>query len=92
MIRVCNSRDYPLRLSLLANLSIAAECLGIIAKHCGKEATLLYACVLEAQRSGNREQCILALRKVLSTYNVDHGDDVHLPVLLRSVSCECSRH
>lgn len=61
----------------------AAECLDLVSKHSLKDATLLYACVLEAQQHGNRRQAVLALQKVLDKYEYAAPQGVHLPALLR---------
>ncbi|KAL8927160.1 MAG: hypothetical protein Q9172_001484 [Xanthocarpia lactea] len=61
----------------------AAECLSSISREPGKDSTLLYACVLEAQKNGDRLQVIRALSQVLdnTTYQVAPG--LQLPALLR---------
>jgi hypothetical protein len=48
-----------------------------------KDATLLYACVLEAQKAGNKRQAIIALGKVLDKYEFNAPAGIHLPALLR---------
>lgn len=48
-----------------------------------KDATILYACVLEAQSAGDRRQTINALEKVLDKYDYSAPEGVHLPALLR---------
>ncbi|KAL9090275.1 MAG: hypothetical protein Q9159_002080 [Coniocarpon cinnabarinum] len=48
-----------------------------------RDATLLYACVLEAQASGDRRQAIAALREVTRKFNYGAPNGVHLPALLR---------
>ena len=63
----------------------AAQCLGGICASSTKDATLLYACVLEAQRTGDRLQSIAALQRVLDKYDYNAPGGVHLPALLRSV-------
>lgn len=50
-----------------------------------KDATLLYACVLEAQSAGDKRQTIIALQKVLNKYDYNAPPGVHLPALLRQV-------
>lgn len=65
-------------------LSIAvAECLDLICRQSSKDVTLLYACVHEAQASGNKRQAIAALEKVIEKYDQSVPADVHLPALLR---------
>ncbi|KAL8960327.1 MAG: hypothetical protein Q9193_002951 [Seirophora villosa] len=62
------------------------ECLDAIGKAAQKDSTLLYACVLEAQRNGNRHQVIHALSRVhkRSTFGTTPG--LHLPTLLRLIA------
>lgn len=64
---------------------VAAECLNNICRSSAKDATLLYACVMEAQRAGNKRQAINALRNVLDKYQNGATTGIHLPALLRSV-------
>lgn len=61
----------------------AAECLDCICRSSAKDATLLYACVLEAQNAGSKRQAINALRKVLDRYEHSAPSGIHLPALLR---------
>ncbi|KAG8531049.1 uncharacterized protein KY384_004406 [Bacidia gigantensis] len=61
----------------------ASQCLESICKKSNKDPTILYACVLEAQRSGDQIQSIAALQRVLEDHNMDALDGVHLPALLR---------
>ncbi|KAJ9649388.1 sporulation-specific protein 22 [Coniosporium tulheliwenetii] len=61
----------------------AAECLDLVSRHSSKDATLLYACVLEAQQHGNRRQAVLALQRVLDKYEYAAPQGVYLPALLR---------
>ncbi|KAF2463463.1 SPO22-domain-containing protein [Lindgomyces ingoldianus] len=60
-----------------------AECLDHICRHSSKDATLLYACVLEAQSTGDKRQAIVALQKVLDKYDYSAPAGIHLPALLR---------
>ena len=62
-----------------------AECLDIICRQSSNDATLLYACVIEAQITGTKRQAIAALEKVLEGYSHSTPTDVHLPALLRFV-------
>ncbi|KAK4996267.1 sporulation-specific protein 22 [Elasticomyces elasticus] len=59
------------------------ESLDIICKASSKDATYMFACVLEAQQSGCKQQAIAALQKVLERYNYSAPTGVHLPALLR---------
>ncbi|KAI9697243.1 MAG: hypothetical protein M1836_004807 [Candelina mexicana] len=63
----------------------AAECLNAVCDNSTDDATLLYACVLEAQQSGDKIQVAAALQKVLDKYDYGAPHGVHLPALLRSV-------
>ena len=44
---------------------------------------MLYACVLEAQQTGQRRQVVAAMQRVLDKYSYDYPPGVHLPALLR---------
>ncbi|KAH7122269.1 meiosis protein SPO22/ZIP4 like-domain-containing protein [Dendryphion nanum] len=83
-------RDEPVTRYLLYraalhtdDLDLLSECLEIVCCKSHKDTTLLYACVLEAQSSGNKRQAILALEKVLNKYDYNVPTGVHLPALLR---------
>ncbi|KAF2090252.1 SPO22-domain-containing protein [Saccharata proteae CBS 121410] len=65
------------------DLEFATECLDIVCKQSSKDATLLYACVLEAQQVGDKRQAAVALQKVLQKYEYGAPQGVHLPALLR---------
>ena len=84
------SQKEPATLYLLYKIAIrcqdidmATECLDSICKATTKDATILYACVLEAQKTGDHGQSIAALQRVLQKYNYGAPDGVHLPALLR---------
>lgn len=62
---------------------LARECLENIYQQSAKDATLLYACVLEAQRTGQRAQAVSAMQLVLEKYNYGSPPAVNLPALLR---------
>lgn len=62
---------------------LATECLDIVCSSSGKDATLLYACVLEAQQASDKRQVLFALQKVLERYDYNAPKGVHLPALLR---------
>ncbi|KAF2096421.1 SPO22-domain-containing protein [Rhizodiscina lignyota] len=64
----------------------AAENLEALCKSSSKDATLLYACVMEAQQAGNKQQTALALQKVLGKYDYGAPRGVHLPALLRCMT------
>ncbi|KAF2872932.1 meiosis protein SPO22/ZIP4 like-domain-containing protein [Massariosphaeria phaeospora] len=61
----------------------ASDCLDIICRQSSKDATLLYACVLEAQASGDKQQAVVALKKVLEKHDYSAPAGIHLPALLR---------
>jgi hypothetical protein len=61
----------------------AEECLDVVCRQSSKDATLLYACVLEAQNAGCKQQAIVAHQKVLQKYDYSAPAGVHLPALLR---------
>ena len=62
---------------------LASECLESIYKQSARDATLLYACVLEAQHAGQRSQAVSAMQLVLEKYNYSSPPGVNLPALLR---------
>ncbi|KAI4944815.1 hypothetical protein J4E91_008503 [Alternaria rosae] len=64
----------------------AAECLDYVCRSSAKDATLLYACVMEAQSVGSKRQAINALEKVLEKYEHSAPAGIHLPALLRSTA------
>jgi len=65
------------------DVELAADCLEAICKQSAKDATLLYACALEAQQVGDRAQAVAALQRVLEKYDYGAPQGVHLPALLR---------
>jgi tetratricopeptide (TPR) repeat protein len=65
------------------DVDLAAESLDAVCRHSSKDATLLYACALEAQQIGDKVQAIAALQKVLEKYDYNAPKGVHLPALLR---------
>jgi len=62
---------------------LAKECLENIYQQSAKDATLLYACVLEAQHTGQKAQALDAMQLVLEKYNYSSPPGVNLPALLR---------
>lgn len=62
---------------------VAADCLDVVCRNSSKDATLLYACVMEAQSVGDKRQAINALERVLDKYDYTAPAGVHLPALLR---------
>ncbi|KAL9131193.1 MAG: hypothetical protein Q9217_000795 [Psora testacea] len=61
----------------------AIECLDYICKATTEDATILYACVLEAQKSGDQTQSAACLMRLLEKFRYGAPDGVHLPALLR---------
>ncbi|KAF2762127.1 SPO22-domain-containing protein [Pseudovirgaria hyperparasitica] len=61
----------------------AIECLEAVSKASNKDATILYACILEAQKAGDKRQATMALQKVVERYNYNVPEGVHLAILLR---------
>ncbi|KAI8934579.1 hypothetical protein NX059_008277 [Plenodomus lindquistii] len=64
-------------------MTIAAQCLAHVCQSSAKDATLLYACVMEAQSAGDKRQAITALERVLEKYDYSAPAGIHLPALLR---------
>ena len=78
------TRYLMYKLALRTNdVELASECLEVVSGSSKGDATLLYACVLEAQQSGNRVQAIAALQQTLRKFNYASAREVHLPSLLR---------
>ena len=65
------------------DLDTATECLQKICKNSTSDATILYACVLEAQRIGDLAQSSLTLQKLLQKLDYDVPAGVNLPAILR---------
>ena len=61
----------------------ATECVDAICVASTEDATLLYACVLEAQRTGDHLQTIASLQRVLQKHDYGAASGIHLPALLR---------
>lgn len=61
----------------------AAESLNIVAKHAPLDASFLYACVLEAQQSGNRREAIKVLQTIIVTHDSATSTSLHIPSVLR---------
>ena len=70
---------------LLRLMAIAIGCLNIISSDLTKDPTILYACVLEAQRTGEHLLAVMSLQRVLSKYNYGAPNSIHLPALLRYI-------
>lgn len=85
-------KDEPVTRYLMYKVSLqsgdadfAAECLDVVCQNSSKDATLLYACVMEAQSAGDRWQAAIALERVLDRYDYSAPTGIHLPALLRFV-------
>ncbi|KAL8812532.1 MAG: hypothetical protein Q9200_000967 [Gallowayella weberi] len=65
------------------DVDLAAGCLDSISQESMADTTLLYACVLEAQKMGDRLQVIRALSRVLETTGYKATSGLCLPALLR---------
>lgn len=61
----------------------ATDCLDAVCNASSKDATILFACVLEAQHAGNKRQAATALQRVSEKYDYGTPRGVHLPALLR---------
>lgn len=66
-----------------SELQSASDCLDVITQQSETDMTLLYASVLEAQKSGNRQQVILTLTRVCYKTNSNPPPGLHLLALLR---------
>lgn len=62
---------------------LAVSSLEKVYSNATKDATLLYACILDAQQLGNKELAIKALQMVLEKYEFATPDGVHMPALIR---------
>ena len=65
------------------DMDTATECLEKICKNSTNDSTILYACVLEAQRIGDLAQSSLTLQKLLQNFDYDVPAGVNLPAILR---------
>lgn len=88
-----NGRGAPITRYILYKMALrsgdadlAAESLDVVLKSSKSDTTFLYACVLETQQRGNRQQVIGVLQKVLEHYKAGAPEGVHLPALLRSTA------
>lgn len=61
---------------------LAAECLENVAS-ASSSPEFLYACVVDAQQSGEKRCAIAALKKLVLSHEVDASGPVYLPALLR---------
>jgi hypothetical protein len=65
------------------DIKSAAECLKVISDASPNDPTLLYACCLDAQQVGHREQTLAALQLVYENYEHKPSAALHLPSLIR---------
>ncbi|KAK7533968.1 meiosis protein SPO22/ZIP4 like-domain-containing protein [Phyllosticta citribraziliensis] len=63
--------------------AFAAECLDVVCSQSETDATILYACVMDAQVADDKQSTILALQRILEKYDYEPPPGVHLPALLR---------
>lgn len=84
-----SAKDEPLTRFLMYKIAIrcddpafAAECLHLVSRSSTKDASLLYACVLDAQHTGNKSQAVDALHLVLEKH-ANATSRINLPSLLR---------
>lgn len=61
---------------------LAAECLQAVAR-ANLRIELLYACVADSQRVGDRLVTLAAMRKLADVYDYERPGPIHLPALLR---------
>ncbi|KAH0544865.1 hypothetical protein FGG08_001094 [Glutinoglossum americanum] len=57
----------------------ATECLDIVSANTSEDASLLYACILEAQSTGNKRLAVAALQRVLEKCEHKAPAGVHVP-------------
>lgn len=62
---------------------LAADSLEAVCRNAGQDSTYLYACVLEAQQHGNRQQAVMALLKIVESCIKGSATGVYLPAVLR---------
>ncbi|MCJ1312329.1 hypothetical protein MMC25_006003 [Agyrium rufum] len=67
----------------VGDLDLSSLCLSKIYRESDKDATILYACVMEAQQVGKRSEVVRAMQQVLDKYAYGSPPGVHLPALLR---------
>ncbi|KAL9030876.1 MAG: hypothetical protein Q9196_001049 [Gyalolechia fulgens] len=85
------STQYLVYKVALRTKDVGLACLDAISAGSQSDFTLLYACVLEAQKNGNRLTVIRALSRVLDKRNYATTSDVHLATLLRFVSDDVTK-
>ncbi|TLD33674.1 hypothetical protein PspLS_00923 [Pyricularia sp. CBS 133598] len=65
-----------------SDLDLAVQCLDIMSS-AGDSEDMIYACVLDAQKSADKAYVIEALRKLVQVRKIRPNGPVHLPALLR---------
>lgn len=85
------AKEEPLTRFLLYKIAIrngevelAAECLEKVAS-CSEDPTLLFACVLDAQKAGNKTDVLDALWMVLDKCGYGFQENVRLPSIIRMI-------
>ncbi|ESZ92874.1 hypothetical protein SBOR_6737 [Sclerotinia borealis F-4128] len=85
------AKEEPLTRFLMYKIAIrsqevelAAECLEKIAS-CSEDSTLLFACVLDAKKAGNKNNVLEALWLVLDKYEYGTQENLHLPSIIRTI-------
>ena len=63
--------------------NLATQCLESICHAENVDTSIMYACVLEAQQSGDQHQSLAALQGLLKAQNSHLSGNVHIPALLR---------
>lgn len=66
------------------DVELAAECLEKVTS-CSEDPTLLFACVLDAQKAGNKNIVLDALWMVLDKCGYGAREDVYLPSIIRTI-------
>lgn len=84
------ARDEPMSRFLMYKIAVrccdvelAAECLLKVAAASATDPTLIYACCLDAQQAGNKEQMLVSLQLVLEQSTQKPCATLHLPSLIR---------
>lgn len=85
-----SAKEDPLTQFLMFKIALRTEepelgvtCLEKVYKSTSKDATILYACVLDAQQGGQKMITIAALQMVLQKYEYNAPVGIHMAALLR---------
>lgn len=85
-------QNQPITLYLAYKLAIraddsemASKCIDMVGKSSSQNITFLYACCLDAQKSGDKLCTLKALRLLADKYDFQRDHEVHFPALLRSI-------